>query len=62
MYNMDKKGFLIGVFNKSKRIYTKLEVIWGKLLGTSQDGNREWITVITSIYVNGISLPLGLIY
>jgi len=27
MYNMDKKGFLISVLNKSKRIYTKLEVV-----------------------------------
>jgi len=33
MYNMDEKGFLIGVLNKSKRIYTKLEAVWGKLLG-----------------------------
>ena len=28
---MDKKGFLISVLNKSKRIYTKLEVVWGRL-------------------------------
>jgi len=35
IYNMDKKGFLIGVLNKGKRIYTKLEVVWGKLLGAS---------------------------
>jgi len=27
MYNMDEKGFLIGVLNKSKRIYTKLEAV-----------------------------------
>ena len=26
IYNIDKKGFLIGVLNKSKRIYTKLEI------------------------------------
>ena len=35
MYNMDKKGFLIGILNKGKRIYTKLEAVWGKLLGAS---------------------------
>ena len=62
IYNMDEKGFLISVFNKSKRIYTKSEAVWGKLLGTSQDGNRKWITVIVSIYTDGISLPPGLIY
>ena len=27
IYNMDKKGFLIGVLNKSKRIYTKSEAV-----------------------------------
>ena len=32
---MDKKGFLIGILNKSKRIYTKLEVIYSRLLSTS---------------------------
>ena len=35
MYNIDKKGFFIGVLNKTKRIYTKLEVVLGKLLSTS---------------------------
>ena len=27
IYNIDKKGFFIGVFNKGKRIYTKSEVV-----------------------------------
>ena len=27
MYNMDEKGFLIGVLNKGKRIYTKSEAV-----------------------------------
>ena len=27
IYNIDKKGFLISVLNKSKRIYTKLEAV-----------------------------------
>jgi DDE superfamily endonuclease len=62
MYNMDEKGFLIGVLNKSKRIYTKSEAVRGKLLGAGQDGNREWITVIASICADGTSLPPGLIY
>jgi len=60
MYNMDKKGFLISVLNKGKRIYTKSEAVRGKLLGASQDGNREWITIIASVYADGTSLPPGL--
>ena len=35
MYNIDKKGFLIGVLNKGKRIYTKSEAVRGKLFGAS---------------------------
>jgi len=27
IYNIDKKGFFIGVLNKSKRIYSKLEAV-----------------------------------
>ena len=27
IYNIDKKGFFIGILNKSKRIYTKLEIV-----------------------------------
>ena len=62
MYNMDEKGFLIGILNKSKRIYTKSEAVRGKLLRAGQDDNREWITVIVSICADGTSLPPGLIY
>jgi hypothetical protein len=62
MYNMDEKGFLIGILNKSKRIYTKSEAVRGKLLRAGQDDNREWITVIASICADGTSLPPGLIY
>jgi hypothetical protein len=62
MYNMDEKGFLIGLLNKDKRIYTKSEAVWGKLLRAGQDGNGEWITVIASICTDGTSLPPGLIY
>jgi hypothetical protein len=33
-----------------------------KLLGTSQDGSREWITIIITIYADRSSLPPALIY
>ena len=62
MYNIDEKGFLISVLNKSKRIYTKSEAVRGRLFSTSQDSNREWITTITSVCADRMSLPPGLIY
>ncbi len=33
-----------------------------KLLGASQDGNREFITLITTIRANGSCIPPALIY
>jgi hypothetical protein len=43
-YNMDEKGFLIGVLPKARRIFTKSGQEKGKLLGAGQDGNREWMS------------------
>jgi hypothetical protein len=33
-----------------------------RIIGASQDGNREFITLIASICVNGSALPPSLIY
>ena len=41
MYNMDEKGIFIGILNKDKRIYTKSEAVWSKLLRAGQDANGE---------------------
>lgn len=61
-YNMDEKGFLIGVLNKMKRYFTKHAIASGQLKGATQDGNREWVTVIAGICADGTSLPPALIY
>ena len=44
-YNMDEKGFLIGVIGRSKRIFSK--AMWDRkeVIVALQDGNREWITL-----------------
>jgi len=59
---MDEKGFLIGVLLKLKRIF--LKNAWEKtsLISAGQDNNREWITIIATICVDGLKLSLGLIY
>jgi hypothetical protein len=40
-YNMDEKGFLIGLIQKRKRVFNKQMREQGLLLGARQDGNRE---------------------
>jgi hypothetical protein len=59
---MDEKGFLIGVLGRTRRIFTREAYKKGLLKGAGQDGNREWITLIGSICMDGTTLPPGLIY
>jgi hypothetical protein len=59
---MDKKGFLIGMLTKAKRVFSKAVFTSGKIKNTIQDGNREWITVIATICADGTTLSPGLIY
>jgi hypothetical protein len=61
-YNMDEKGFLIGHLQKVRRIFPKALMQQQRLLGTGQDGSREWITLIATICADGSSLPPALIY
>lgn len=61
-YNMDEKSFLIGHLQKVQRIFPKALMARQKLLGTGQDGNREWITIVATICADGTSLPPALIY
>ena len=61
-YNMDEKGFLIGYLQKVRKIFPKALMQQQKLLGTGQDGAREWITLIATICTDGSSLPPALIY
>jgi hypothetical protein len=62
IYNMDKKGFMIGVIQKTQRIFSKLWQEQGKLQDTAQDSNRTWITLFICIYVDNTLLPPALIY
>ena len=41
MYNMDKKGFLIGIMGKLKQIFSRRRYEAGELKSSRQDGNRE---------------------
>jgi hypothetical protein len=59
---MDEKGFLIGLLNMTRRIFTKEQLEEGKLPGACQDGNRSWITLLACIGQDLQSLPPMLIY
>jgi len=62
VYNLDEKGFLIGILKKMRRIFTKAWYERGKLQGAAQDGNRTWITLVACVCADGTSLPPALIY
>ncbi|KAI1507231.1 Tc5 transposase DNA-binding domain containing protein [Pyrenophora tritici-repentis] len=62
IYNMDEKGFLIGVTGRSKRVFGRR--MWEKKEVTTgvQDGSREWISILACICADGSVLPPGIIY
>jgi hypothetical protein len=61
-YNMDEKGFAIGITKRAKRMFSK--AVWEAKLCTAaiQDGSREWITLIACVCGDGSSLPPALVY
>ncbi|RFU27513.1 hypothetical protein B7463_g8836, partial [Scytalidium lignicola] len=61
IYNIDEKGFLISVMATSKRILTRKAYETGKAHNT-QDGNKEFISILACILATRIALPPGLIY
>ena len=61
-YNMDEKGFMIGVLGKSKRIFSKTQWKQKRFKQALMDGNREWITLIACVGASGKALPPGLIF
>lgn len=62
IYNMDEKGFLIGILQKGKRIFSKRNYERDGLKQRLQSGSREWITCLACICADGTSLSPGLIY
>ena len=61
-YNFDEKGFLIDLARKCKRIVAAAQLLMKQLMGASQDGNRENITLMATICADGSRIPPGLIY
>jgi hypothetical protein len=61
-YNMDEKGFIIGVEGRSKRIFSKSVWMKGGCKAAIQDRNREWITVLPTVCADSTTLPTGIIF
>jgi hypothetical protein len=61
-YNMDEKGFMIGVEGRSKRVFDKEAWVKGGCRAALQDGNREWITTMPTVCADGTSLPPAIIF
>jgi hypothetical protein len=61
IYNMDEKGFMIGVLSKMRRIFSRQ--LWETKAASVaiQDGNRDWITLIAAVCADGSHLPPSLI-
>jgi hypothetical protein len=61
-YNMDEKGFFVGIGSRSKRVFSK--TVWQskERIEAIKDGNREWVTLIACVCASGEALPPALIY
>jgi hypothetical protein len=62
IYNMDEKGFAIGVTSKTKRVFSKTLFQEKKKTVGLQDGNREWITILACICADGSELDPAVIF
>ncbi|CAE7002770.1 Pogo transposable element [Pyrenophora teres f. teres] len=62
IYNMDEKGFLIGLIGRSKRIFSRRQWEKKEVRVSLQDGSREFLTVMACCCADGSSLPPALIY
>jgi hypothetical protein len=62
IYEMDEKGFLIGITGRSKRVFSRKMWDRKEVRVAIQDGSREWITVLACVCTDKSHLPPSLIY
>jgi hypothetical protein len=61
-YNMDEKGFAIGVLGRSKRIFSRRQYEKKEVRQARKDGSREWVSLLASVCADGTALPPGIIF
>ena len=62
MWNWDKKGFLAGQANTTKRVVSIEALQSGWIVKVSQDGSCEFISLLAAISAARVALPPALIY
>ena len=62
IWNVDEKGFLIGIGLKMRRIMSQKAYKEGRCRQSTQDGNREFITLIACVSALDKALPPTLLY
>jgi hypothetical protein len=62
IYNMDEKGFLLGILTRLKRLFSRRLYEDRKIKAHIQDGSREFITLLACICADGTHLPPAIIY
>ena len=66
IYNIDEKGFIIGVIAKLRVMLNKYEMINGKKKRRNayitQYGNREWVSLVEYVSLDGRRLPPWIIF
>ena len=61
-YNMDEKGFLLGITTRLKRVFSRQLYESKEVRQAIQDGSREWISLIACICADGSAIEPALIY
>lgn len=61
-YNMDEKGFLLGITGRSKRVFNRPLFNSRQVRQALQDGSREWISTIACICADGSYVDPALVY
>jgi hypothetical protein len=62
IYNMNEKGFLMGIISCSKRIFSKQLWEHKEVNQALQDGSRKWITLLACVCADETALDPALIY
>jgi hypothetical protein len=61
-YNIDEKGFAIGVLGRTKRVFSRRQYEKKEVRQARQDGSREWVSLLAAICADGTALPPGIIF
>jgi hypothetical protein len=56
-YNMDEKGFMIGVTSRTKHVFSTRICETKESKALFQGGNSAWVTLIAYVYGDGSALP-----